>query len=495
MHKKLLLVEDSVTIQKVFELAFEKTNISVIAAGNGDDAVRMLGKMSPDLVIVDVTLPGKDGFEVAAMLAAEESMKEKPILLLASSLAAVNDKKLKACGAKGVLIKPFEVSELMKKVGEFLEKEDELPAKASPADSPVPDDDRWDFSDVLDEMEKKAPDAKPEAVVRPAAAEILQLSEKIDDVGLDEFDVSADDIEKPASSSASEELFTMEEAALANADIIEEVEEFEEIGELEEGGSPVLMAKASDDDDMFEDLYAPLPLNIPLESDESVLEEILEKVPFEIPEETPAQTVAESPVVVPKDVLGKTSFEIPKETSAQTVAESPMVAPEDIIEETPFEIPEEAFAQTVAESPMVAPEDIIEETPFEMPEEAFAQTAAGSPMVVPEDIIEKTLVEIPEETFAETDTRTPVAVPEDALMVELKKQFASRADAIFREVMEKAVEKAMSEMAERLTAEFSAKMRESVELIAWEVIPATAEALIREEIARIRALAAKSTTS
>ena len=65
MRKKLLLVEDSVTIQKVFELAFEKSDISVVAVDNGDDVVRMAAEIAPDLVVVDVTLPGKDGFEVA----------------------------------------------------------------------------------------------------------------------------------------------------------------------------------------------------------------------------------------------------------------------------------------------------------------------------------------------------------------------------------------------------------------------------------------------
>jgi hypothetical protein len=58
-------------------------------------------------------------------------------------------------------------------------------------------------------------------------------------------------------------------------------------------------------------------------------------------------------------------------------------------------------------------------------------------------------------------------------------------------VAAEAVEKVMWEMMDRLTAEFSAKVRESVEAVAWEVIPATAEALIREEIARIRQQAGK----
>jgi hypothetical protein len=50
----------------------------------------------------------------------------------------------------------------------------------------------------------------------------------------------------------------------------------------------------------------------------------------------------------------------------------------------------------------------------------------------------------------------------------------------------------MWEMTDRLAAEFSAKLRESVEAVAWEVIPSTAEALIREEIARIRGKAGKT---
>ena len=74
---------------------------------------------------------------------------------------------------------------------------------------------------------------------------------------------------------------------------------------------------------------------------------------------------------------------------------------------------------------------------------------------------------------------------------ELREFFAGRAAEIFRTVASEAVEKVMWEMMDRLAAEFSAKLRESVEAVAWEVVPSTAEALIREEIARIRAQAGK----
>ncbi len=74
---------------------------------------------------------------------------------------------------------------------------------------------------------------------------------------------------------------------------------------------------------------------------------------------------------------------------------------------------------------------------------------------------------------------------------ELREFFAGRAEEIFRTVASEAVEKVMWEMTDRLAAEFSAKLRESVDAVAWEVIPSTAEALIREEIGRIRAKAGK----
>jgi hypothetical protein len=69
---------------------------------------------------------------------------------------------------------------------------------------------------------------------------------------------------------------------------------------------------------------------------------------------------------------------------------------------------------------------------------------------------------------------------------EFREQFSARAQEIFEKVAAESVEKVMWEVVENLTKEFTGKIRESVEAVAWEVIPATAETLIREEIARIR---------
>ena len=75
MGKKILLAEDSLTIQKVFELTFRQSDVALTMVDNGIDAVRLAGEIAPDLVVADVSLPGKDGFEVAADLRNSEKTR------------------------------------------------------------------------------------------------------------------------------------------------------------------------------------------------------------------------------------------------------------------------------------------------------------------------------------------------------------------------------------------------------------------------------------
>ncbi|MEW6720821.1 MAG: response regulator, partial [Thermodesulfobacteriota bacterium] len=354
MRRKILLAEDSVTIQKVFELALARSDVTLVTVENGDDAVRAASEAAFDLVIADLTLPGKDGFEVASAISERESTRELPVLILSGAHIPLDEGRLKASGAKGVLFKPFDSAEMLEKVEDLLRK----PAAAPPAASPEPPpavDEHWNFSDVLDEVEEPAP-----AQALPA------VGVKEEPPGYDEFDVSIDDIEEPPPVASEGELAE-----------IEEIEELEEI------------------------------------------EEIPEEIPEGIRDEVPVEAFVDSPV------------------------ESPAETPEEI------------------------QEAILEEVP-EMRETHLVQ-------------------EMAEETEPPLPPYAPPAVPADeALEEKLKEQFAARAEAVFRDVASEAVEKAMWEMMDRLAGEFSARIRESVEAVAWEVIPATAEALIREEISRIR---------
>jgi hypothetical protein len=97
---------------------------------------------------------------------------------------------------------------------------------------------------------------------------------------------------------------------------------------------------------------------------------------------------------------------------------------------------------------------------------------------------------VPPTAPAETIPAAPVPAGMDSVF---REQFAARANAIFEKVAAETVEKVLWETMERFSVELSAKIRESVEAVAWEVIPSTAEALIREEIARIREQTEKKT--
>ncbi len=209
MAKKVLLAEDSLTIQKVFELTFRGSDIALTMVDNGEDAIRLAGEVAPDLVVADVTLPGKDGFEVAASLSSPDKTKAVPVLILSGTLAPFDEEKFKKSGASGVLFKPFESQELFDKIDAILRGGEPARAGAgpkAPATKPAAEE-TWDFTDVIEEAEKEAAKehagAKPAAAPLPRGADVLAgltspVSRDDAPVSLGEFDVSLDDLEGPS---------------------------------------------------------------------------------------------------------------------------------------------------------------------------------------------------------------------------------------------------------------------------------------------------------
>ncbi len=169
MPKKLLLAEDSLTIRKVFELALSRSDIAITAVDNGEDAVRLAGEIFPDLVVADLTLPGKNGFAIAAELRAMEKTEKIPVLILSGTLVPLDEARFKASGARGVLFKPFESRELLENIERLFREEAQVAESRKPQEVPAVDE-RWDFSDVMDEVEAEAGKSPATA---PAAREGL----------------------------------------------------------------------------------------------------------------------------------------------------------------------------------------------------------------------------------------------------------------------------------------------------------------------------------
>jgi DNA-binding response OmpR family regulator len=120
MAHRLLLADDSVTIQKVIELIFADEPIDVVAVSDGDQAITRLEAERFDIVLADIGMPGKDGFEVAAFLKARSALAHVPVILLTGAFEPVDEVRVTEVGASAVLAKPFDPQVLVARVRELL---------------------------------------------------------------------------------------------------------------------------------------------------------------------------------------------------------------------------------------------------------------------------------------------------------------------------------------------------------------------------------------
>jgi CheY-like chemotaxis protein len=117
---KLLLADDSVTIQRVIELTFADEDVQVLAVGDGQQAIERVRSERPDIVLADVGMPERDGYEVAAFIKNDPALAHIPVLLLTGAFEPVDEVRARAVGCDGVLVKPFEPQMVISRVRELL---------------------------------------------------------------------------------------------------------------------------------------------------------------------------------------------------------------------------------------------------------------------------------------------------------------------------------------------------------------------------------------
>lgn len=122
MAHTLLLADDSVTIQRVIELTFADEDVQVVAVSDGDEAIARLTKSPPDIVLADVGMPGKNGYEVAQHIKSTPRLSHIPVVLLTGAFEPIDQAKAAAAGCDGVLAKPFEPQLVIGRVKELLSK-------------------------------------------------------------------------------------------------------------------------------------------------------------------------------------------------------------------------------------------------------------------------------------------------------------------------------------------------------------------------------------
>jgi CheY-like chemotaxis protein len=149
----LLLADDSVTIQRVIELTFADEDVRVVAVSDGDQAIAALDAHPPDIVLADVGMPGKNGYEVARHIKGSPRLAHIPVVLLTGAFEPVDQAAAAEVGCDGVLAKPFEPQMVIGRVRELLARSRaagappagapprpslDVPVPAAPAAEPLP---------------------------------------------------------------------------------------------------------------------------------------------------------------------------------------------------------------------------------------------------------------------------------------------------------------------------------------------------------------------
>src|SRR6476660_9839071 len=120
MRKKILLADDSITIQKVIELTFSDEDFDVVTVGNGRLAIEKVQEVRPDVVLCDVIMPEKDGYDVCDFIKKSPQLSATPVLLLTGAFEPFDQERAARVGCDGFLAKPFEPASLIGKVNELL---------------------------------------------------------------------------------------------------------------------------------------------------------------------------------------------------------------------------------------------------------------------------------------------------------------------------------------------------------------------------------------
>jgi DNA-binding response OmpR family regulator len=115
----ILVVDDDPAIRKFVQINLEARGYSALTASNGEEAVIIAKAEKPDLVILDIMMPGMDGFSACRLIREWSTM---PIIML-SAREGISDSEIsKACGANDYFTKPFALKELLSKVKTYLQE-------------------------------------------------------------------------------------------------------------------------------------------------------------------------------------------------------------------------------------------------------------------------------------------------------------------------------------------------------------------------------------
>lgn len=508
MNKKLLLADDSVTIQKVVGIICSGENVDLTTVSNGDAALQEARLRRPDLILADVVMPGKNGYELCAAVKQEPELRNVPVLLLTGAFEPFDEARARMVGADGWIAKPFESQALLDKVEDLLVQAmaRPVPPVAEPAAPAVPAAaDMWEELPGFQAPEPfvTTPASEPEFADAGPAAVGWDDQELAEVVAARDSDALADN-EPPVaafgdwSPEIQEPLATPPRMA---ADMLSDAESWpedddDEILFLDESD---IMEEFFEDEPDLSGLDAPAPtaLDAGLDADSvPSLDELMDEEELAAPAQAPTM---DEPQGAPQWLSYQEPQEVEVEIGEPEFSELTGVTWAPLGEEEPSEVAETTGAAAsdmehrganglafFQNSGLISR---LAQPAAEVPEESvaadfgFEDTFAEAPATTVEtDFLDGGSASWQETPVIGAD-EVPVAAPGLAEPAVAASPFLSaeeRLQALSEEDLTRIVERVAGQVLERLAGSI-------VERVVWEVVPDLAESMIKDEIARIRA--------
>jgi len=192
VSQRLLLADDSITIQKVVELILAEEDFEIKSVNNGEEALAVISSFMPDIVLADIEMPKINGYQLCETIKQNPATNTIPVILLTGAFEPIDEELAKQVQADDFIIKPFESQELISKINavltissvteaEFAE-EDTVEAEAvsleeeAPAEEVSLEEDLWAMEETAEIP--KLEGWPVEEVIAPGAEEFIQIEEE-----------------------------------------------------------------------------------------------------------------------------------------------------------------------------------------------------------------------------------------------------------------------------------------------------------------------------
>ena len=121
MRYKVLTVDDSKTVRIIVKKAFKAYDVEILEAANGVEGLAVAAKESPDLILLDITMPVMDGVEMLTKLKSDPALKGMPVMMLTAEGGRDNVLKIAKIGIRDYIVKPFKEDVLIEKCGRIID--------------------------------------------------------------------------------------------------------------------------------------------------------------------------------------------------------------------------------------------------------------------------------------------------------------------------------------------------------------------------------------